>query len=99
MNVTIVDPHTRDYRCARGPFTELPVQIPAGPPPALFALPRWSGHPQVSVRGAGDQRFADVTHEGCIWTYRLSQAATARPSPSGGIGQQLESFDVAARVD
>ena len=99
MNITIIDPAARRYRCARGAFTELPTEIPAGPPPAVFALSHWGDHPQVSTRGSGDERFADLTHDGQTWTYRLSQATTAHPTPAGGIMQQLEIFDVAVLVD
>ncbi|MBE7193060.1 MAG: hypothetical protein INR66_11325 [Gordonia polyisoprenivorans] len=99
MNVTILDSDTRRYRCTLGTFTELPAEIPDGPPPVVFALSRWGGHPQVSTRGSGDERFADLTHDGQTWTYRLSQATTAHPSPAGGIMQQLEFFDVATLVD
>ena len=99
MNVTILDSDARRYRCARGVFTELPDEIPAGLPPVVFALFRWGGHPQVITRGSGDERFADLTHDGQTWTYRLSQATTAHPSPAGGIMQQLEFFDVATLAD
>ena len=99
MNVTILDPEARQYRCRLGALTELPAEIPAGPPPVVFALSHWSGHPQVSSRGSGDERFADLTHDGKTWTYRLSQATTAHPTPAGGIMQRLEIFDVAALAD
>ena len=99
MNITIIDADARRYRCAHGAFTELPHEIPDGAPPVVFALSHWGGHPQVSTRGRGDERFADLTHDGQTWTYRLSQATTAHPSPAGGIMQQLEIFDVATLVD
>lgn len=94
MEISIVDWEACLYRCRFGEFGEFPSALPRGPLPAVVAFSHWINDPRVKRRRVDETEYADIEHDGRIWTYRLARAYVSEFGSSGGRFQLLEPFDV-----
>ena len=99
MHVEVIDADARTYRCQHGEFSEIPTPLPSGPPPAVIAVSHWTGvDPRIERREVGGEKYADLTHDGTVWTYKLSLAYTL-DTEGAGYWQIAQGFDVGVLAD